>query len=432
MRRTLSNPLALTLCFSATFPGCGDASNDETPTGGAASTAPSRDAPPPLTDGAVSTLVAAQNSFALNLFREVAKAGEGDLFFSPLSVHQALAMAYAGAAGETRSAMREVLGVRGDDAAWHGAQNAVAQAVVAPPVVLADDATPPFVRLVNTLFVQDGFDLLPAYMDRLAGSYSARPQVVDFENDTEGARATINAWVADATEDRIPELLKMGMLGPSTRLTLVNAVYFLGQWATAFEPDATFPQPFQAAAGPVEVPFMHGTFEVRGARTEAYDAVELPYAGGELSLLAIAPTGDLAAFEAGLDDAALAGIMGGLTLEPTAVAVPRFEMRSSMVLKTVLTAMGMGPAFSEADFSGITGDRSLAISEVVHEAWVRVDEAGTEAAAATAVVFDAGAAPLPEDEPRAIRLDRPFLGLIRHAPSGAILFMARITSPQGG
>jgi serpin B len=422
------------------LPACGDANTAEAgggaggergPGNGGGGDSPTvpRDTPPPITANAVSALVAAQNTFSIDLYRTVASSTEGRFFFSPLSVHQALSMAYAGAAGATQSAMRDVLHAGADDAAYHDAQNAVAQAVTAPPAELPADAIAPVVRLANTLFVQQNYPLLPTFTDRLGASYGAAAQAVDFAGDTEGARGTINAWVAEHTEDHIPELLKPGMISEMTRLTLVNAVYFLGQWATAFEPAATFEETFRGADGDEPAPFMHGTFDLAATSNETYDAVALPYAGGELHMLAIAPKGEgsLAAFEAEFDGDALAGVDGALTVERTSVAVPKFEMRSPLMLKAPLGALGMGPAFTEADFSGITGARDLSISDVVHEAWVRVDESGTEAAAATAVVFDAGAAPEPV-ESRSVRLDRPFLALIRHVPTGAILFMARVDS----
>lgn len=414
---------------------CGESASDS----GAASAVPelradvARDDTRPVTDSAVGAVVAAQNTFGLAFYREVAAGAKGNLFCSSLSAHQALSMAYAGARGETRTAMAGTLHVVGDDAAYHGAQNTLAQAVTAPPPEgsLAEGAEAPIVRLQNALFPQEGFPIDAAYLDRLGRSYGAGAVPVDYRNDTEGARGTINTWVSDVTAGRIPELIQPGQVNQGTVLTLVNAVYFLGKWSEAFAPESTFEQVFHTASGDAEVPFMHHTFEgLSAAITPEFTAVSLPYAGGALSFLALAPTGDLAEFEAALTDETLSAALGALTIEPTDLAMPRFELRNRYGLKPVLTALGMGVAFSDAaDFSGISPGFDLKISEVIQEAWVKVDESGTEAAAATAIVFDAGAALEPEPV-RQIALDRPFVFLIRHEATGAVMFTGRVVDPS--
>lgn len=423
----VSTPLALLACGEAA------SDQDSTPAVPEVRADVDRDDTRPVTDTAVGAVVAGQNTFGLAFYRAVAAGTTGNLFCSAMSAHQALSMACAGARGETRTAMAGTLHAPEDDEAFHGAQNTLAQAVTAP---LPEDRLPegaeaPIVRLQNALFPQEGFPIDAAYLERLARSYGAGAVPVDYRNDTEAARGTINLWVADGTEGRIPELLQPGQVGADTALTLVNAAYFLGKWSEAFLPESTFPQAFHTPGGDAEVPFMHHTFEgLAAAVTPEFTAVSLPYAGGALSFLAVAPAGDLAEFEVGLTDERLSAVLGALSTERTDLAMPGFELRSRYELKPVLTALGMGVAFSDAaDFHGIASGLDLKISEVVQEAWVKVDESGTEAAAATAVVFDAGAALEPEPA-RQIALDRPFLFLIRHEETGAVVFMGRVMDPR--
>ena len=431
-------PLALLACGEA----ASDAESDAGPTPPSApptSSVPEvradadRDETRPLTDTALGAVVAGQNTFGLEFYRALAASEAGNLFCSSLSAHQALSMAYAGARGETRAAMAGTLHAVDDDEAYHGAQNTLAQAVLAPPSEgsLPEGEPAPLLRLQNALFPQEGFAIDGAYLERLAKSYGAGAFPVDYRHDAEAARGTINTWVSEVTAGRIPELLVPGQVGEGTVLTLVNAVYFLGKWSEAFLPESTFEQTFHTASGDADVAFMHHTFEsLSAAITPEFTAVSLPYAGGELSFLALQPVGDLRAFEDSLTDATLAGALAALTLAPTQLAMPSFELRSRYSLKPMLETLGMGVAFSDAaDFHGICPDFDLKISEVVQEAWVKVDESGTEAAAATAIVFDAGAAPEPEPI-RSVSLDRPFVFVIRHEPTGAVIFMGRVADPR--
>ncbi len=396
---------------------------------GVSSSAIVREAAPDAPDADLRALVASQNAFALSLFRAAATPNTNALF-SAFSVHQALSMAYAGARNKTRTAMTQVLGVSGDDVAFHRAQNALDLRLENQPA--GDETHPaPIFRIANTLFAQTGLGLEAPFLDTLALNYGAGVGRVDYLADPEAARRSINGWVSDKTEGHIPELLTAGQVGTDTRLTLVDAVYFLGQWATAFDPTWSYAQTFHGlgGVGDVQAPFMHRTLDLAAAVTDEAVVVELPYAGDSLSMQILMPKGDLAAFEATLTMERLDTLLAGVTTEPTAIALPRFEMRVRSLLRQPLTTLGMGPAFGEADFSGITTETGLGITEVVHEAWMRVDEAGTEAAAATAVLMDAGATV--EPDARAIAIDRPFLLLIRDRATGAILFDGRLSDPRG-
>jgi serpin B len=240
---------------------------------------------------------------------------------------------------------------------------------------------------------------------------------------------TINDWVAEQTEDRIEDLIPPGVLGAATRLVLTNAIYFNAAWAQPFEASATQDEAFHLLdGGQVTVPMMHQTESFGYLAGDGYQAVELPYEGHELSMVILLPDeGGFEAFEAGLDAAQVEAILQETSDRQVALALPRFEFEAQFSLADTLGAMGMPDAFSDqANFSGMTGTRDLFISAVIHKAFVAVDEEGTEAAAATAVVMVEGAMPA---EPLEVRVDRPFLFLIRDIQTGTVLFLGRVMDP---
>jgi serpin B len=292
----------------------------------------------------------------------------------------------------------------------------------------------------NALWGQQGYHFLPDFLGLTRDCYGAGLNEVDFANASETARRTINAWVEAQTHDRIKELLKPPMVPPVTSLILTNAVYFKGDWAVAFPPERTREGPFHVAADrAVDVPLMHltgtfrhhdgGTFQVlelpyRGGQ----EAEEVPGVGGELSMLIALPKAvdGLAELEMALTAERLAGWRPWSWGE-VVVTLPRFRATQEFDLKDALSHLGMAGAFEPgADFSGMTGRRDLFISAVIHKAFVDVNEQGTEAAAATAAAVFYGLPP----PPTVFCADRPFLYLIRHNPSGAILFLGRLVSPE--
>ena len=417
-----------------------DSTGQSSPSASAAPDAPAatvlraeveRERPAPIGDDALAPFVDGQRDFALDLLRRV-DADSDNVLFSPFSIHQALALTFAGARGETREAMSRALRTGADDAAFHQACNALERRLEQPPGDRDGEGAAPLFRTANALFTQDDLPVKDAFLETLGRNYGAGVWRVDFAQATEEARASINQWVSDGTEARVPNLLLPGDVDQATRMVLVNAVYFLADWSTPFDASATWEQPFHAPGGDASTAFMHGRMDLAVAETDTALAVEIPYGDETMSLLVVQPKGSLADYTAGFDRAALEGIEDALTYEPVDLALPRFELRARLSLRSVLVAMGMGPAFGEgqeADFSGIS-EQPLAISRVIHEAWVRVDEKGTEAAAATAVLLDAGAAFEPEPA-RSVVIDRPFLLLLRHRPTGALLFVGRILDPQG-
>ncbi len=366
--------------------------------------------------------------FAGDLYRRLAEdAGEGDLFFSPTSVSIALAMTWAGAEGETRRALAEALHF-GDPEAVHETLGAQLRSWNL-------DDTPYTLRVANRLWLQDGLTLAPSFAATVERAYDAPVDQVDFAA-AESTRKRINGWVADQTADRIRELIPHGVLDADTALVLTNAVYFLGTWQHAFDPEETEPAPFTTLAGEeVEVPLMHRTGSAIYGEGEGYQAISLPYDGERLSFVAVLPEagsalGDL---EADLGPALLSALVADLRPHRAVeIHLPSFRIEQGASLAGPLSDLGMEVAFGpRADFSGlIEGDRPLFIDDVFHEAFIEVDEAGTEAAAATAVIVAVRSRPVPEPEPPVFRADRPFLFFVWDHETETALFLGRVADPR--
>jgi serpin B len=373
---------------------------------------------------------AAIDAFGLELLR-VATPGDENAVVSPASIVLALAMARPGARGETAAQIDEVLRDVASDAhaSW---LNALEAALAARSGTFRDEAgkdQPVTLRIANAPFAQRDEQWNPAYLSALASRFGAGVRLVDFKTDTEAARQAINAWVKDQTEERIPELLEPGVLDDLTRLALVNAIYLKAAWLTPFDESATRPAPFTRLDGSqVDVPTMHLTEELSYAAGDGWQAVELPYVGGSLALTIVVPE-DLAAFQATLDEGVFGEITTALGRHEVQLALPKFGIETKTDLATVLAAMGMPLAFDpdRADFTGMTTQEPLYISAVIHQANIDVDEKGTTAAAATAVVIRAGSAP---GELVTLKVDRPFVYALRDVPTGAILFLGRVVEPK--
>lgn len=383
----------------------------------------------PATDADAIAAGEALNAFGIDLYRRLAEE-DGNLVFSPASIALALAMARAGARGITAEEMDAVLhDVASDEhPAW---LNALDQALADRSGSFPDTRGKPqdvTLRIANTAFAQFDMNLLPGYLEALASRFGSGVQLVDYRAATEEARQLINAWVSERTEERIPELLTPGALDEDSRLTLVNAVYLKAAWQTPFEEQLTADGRFTRADGStVTVPMMSALETFGYARGDGWQAVELPYIGDSLAMTVIVPD-DLASFESSLGTDALASIVGGLEPMSVELTLPRFGIETQAELGSVLAELGMPNAFFDtADFSGITTDYPLAISAVVHQANIDVDESGTEAAAATAVVIRATSAPWVDVK---LNVNRPFLFALRDVPTGAILFLGRVTDPS--
>jgi serpin B len=364
------------------------------------------------------------NEFAFDLYGRL-KGGEGNLFFSPASISTALAMTYAGAAGQTEREMAGVLHFDLPQRRLHAAYGTLGE-------VLNASNKNYQLSTANRLWAAKTFPFRPEYLTLTRQSYGAELAQLDFAR-TEEARRTINGWVEQRTNNRIQDLIPPGVLERYTRLVLTNAIYFKGNWADEFHKGVTEDQPFRLVdGGKTNAPLMRQTNDFRYGEADGLQLVELSYAGGDLSMLILLPR------EVGLEPLEKqltaenverwSSEMGSREVE---LYLPRFKTTSQFRLSQTLAAMGMPLAFSDdADFSGMSSAEALKISEVVHKAFVEVNEQGTEAAAATGVVLaPTSAAPGVQEPPVVFRADRPFAFLIRDGRTGAILFLGRVADP---
>ena len=381
-----------------------------------------------LADG--ETLVEGNSSFAFDLYQAL-KETDGNLFYSPYSISQALAMTYAGARGETAREMADTLHFNLSQESLHPSFNGLdIELGKRGEGAKGKDDEGFRLNIVNAIWGQKDFDFLSEFLDTLAENYGAGLRVLDFVKEPEPSRITINDWVSDQTEGRIEDLIPQGVIDAMTRLVLTNAIYFNAAWQYPFNENATSDKVFHLPdGGTVTVPMMRQTESYGYASGDNYQAVELSYDGGELSMVILLPeVGHFEEFESMLDYQILKEVIGGIKQRQVALTMPKFEFDSEFSLKTTLAAIGMPTAFSgAADFSGMTGRPDLFIDEVIHKAFVSVDEAGTEAAAATAVIMKLTAMP---EEPVNVIVDHPFIFLIRDIETGAILFIGRVVNPE--
>ncbi|MBN1268322.1 MAG: serpin family protein [Kiritimatiellae bacterium] len=370
-------------------------------------------------------LVRGMDRFAFDLYGRVRSEG-GNMFCSPYSISTALAMTYAGARGMTETQMATVLHFDLPQDELHPACGGLMRELRA-------ESEGYEMAVANRLWVQEGYRILGAFSGLLAAQYDAEPAQVDFVRQTEIVRQAINVWVEKKTKNKIKELFKPGLLKQTTRLVLVNAIYFHGKWETPFSRKATSDAPFRRADGSeVTATMMRQTDSFSYAEERGVQVLEMAYAGGDVSMLVVLPRDDdgLADVERQLSADKVNGWLASLESRKVNVTIPRFKTVSDFELSDTLAAMGMPDAFSgKADFSGISGGKDLFISAVVHKVFIEVNEEGTEAAAATGVGFAMTAAPSRE-RPVEFVADHPFLVLLRDSRSGAILFIGRVADPS--
>jgi serpin B len=388
------------------------------------------DPDPQVAETDLAELVRGNNDFAFALYPNL-NTGEENVFYSPYSISLALAMTYAGANGQTAEEMAGALHFLLPMDRLHPAFNRLALELASRSQ--SQDLEPEQVfqlNVANSLWGQAGFAFEPDFLDTLARHYAAGMRLVDYEKDAEGARQEINDWVSQSTNQKIKDIIPPGALDALTRLVLANAIYFKAAWAHPFEPDDTQPGAFSLVDGNrTDVPMMHTQTNLEVMGGDGYRAIDLPYAGWQLSMLILLPDegkfGDIEArLDSGLIEATGAALQSGQVL----LTLPKFKFEWSRSMADGLKALGMRDAFDSAaaDFSGIDGARDLFISEVIHKAYVAVDEAGTEAAAATVIVMPASAIPSPPIE---FTVNRPFFFLIRDNPTGTVLFVGKVVNP---
>jgi serpin B len=375
------------------------------------------------------TFVGGSNQFAFDLYAAAQNEADSNLFFSPFSISQAVGMVYAGAAGDTATQMQSVMGFPEPDtlvAQVAAVNESLASRAAAVPEELSAD---PFaLNIANALWGQVGYPFEAAYLNAIEAGYGATLREMDSAQ-PEAATEEINAWVAEQTEDRIPSIVPEGAITPFTRLVLTNAIYFNASWSKPFFPPQ--PRPFTLLDGStVDAPLMTVNNNIRHTVGAGYVAVEVPYIANGLGMIAIAPT-DFEAFEDTLDATTFNSVVAGLGMpQPVILTMPPFEISSDFLLNEQLQSLGMTDAFlpDAADFSGITQTvEPFFLSEAIHKAFVKVDENGTEAAAATAMMMETtSAAPSPPIE---IRLDRPFIFAIYDRETEAVLFLGRVLDP---
>ena len=384
---------------------------------------------PDVSTGEQALLVEGNSAFAFELYKALGEE-EGNLFYSPYSISLALAMTYAGASGETAQQMADTLHFLLGQEKLHPAFNWLdAELAKRGEGAEGKDGEGFRLNIVNAIWGQKDYEFLTDFLDVLAENYGAGLRILDFITETEKSRLTINDWVSDQTESRIEDLIPQGAIDALTRLVLTNAIYFNAAWENPFDKKMTADGPFYLLdGGQVIVPMMKQTESFSYTEGEGYQAVELLYDGDEISMVILLPeAGQFEAFAEGLQAQQVDAIIKNLQNTRVTLTMPRFEFDSEFSLKDTLAGMGMPIAFSgDADFSGMTGNQELSISDVVHKAFVAVDEAGTEAAAATSVIMKLTAVPEPPVE---VTIDRPFIFLIRDIETGAILFIGRVMNP---
>lgn len=402
--------------------------------------APHEPEPAAVADDPVTTLIAPAHApsgaaatrfsqdghdFAADLWRRMASQN-GNLAVSPASVWVALGMTYGGARGQTATEMQSALHFGLPDPELHEAfasQLAAWRAADSPGAAL---------KVANRLFGERSSHFEPAFLALTRDRYGAPLEPVDFIGAADASRVRINDWVAGRTNDRIRDLIPEGALDDTTRLVLTNAVWFKGKWLHEFDADATRPGAFRIAPGrTVQVPLMAQSGDFAMGASDGASVLELPYQGDRLVMDVVLPddADGLSALESRLDGATLARLLAApRPAGEVDVTLPRFRIAGATVaLNDPLAAMGMPTAFDEqaADFSGMSTEERLHISRVLHKTFVEVNEEGTEAAAATAVVMAIESAAMS----RSFRADHPFLFIIRDKVSGSLLFLGRVADP---
>jgi serpin B len=363
------------------------------------------------------------NAFAFELYGQL-RGKEGNLFFSPYSISTALAMTYGGARGQTAEEMATAMHFALPQERLHPAFADLGKE-------LNNDGKPRKAKLqiANRLWGQKDYGFFPAFLKLSEDNYGAGLKEVDFVGDTEGARKVINAWVEEQTKDKIKDLLQPGILSVDTRLVLTNAIYFKAAWQRPFNPKATVDGPFHVAPGKqVKAKLMKASFRANFKDFGDVAVLELPYEEHEMSMILLLPKkkDGLADLEKGLTAARLQELVGKMSGHIVDVTLPKFKVTAEFQLNEQLQALGMKRAFGAgADFSGMTSRGKLHISAVVHKAFIDLNEAGTEAAAATAVVMDVLSAP----PPGTFTADHPFAYVLRDNRTGSILFMGRLVNP---
>lgn len=372
------------------------------------------------------SVVIGNNKLSFDLYSKY-KSEEGNVFFSPYSISTALAMTYEGAKGKTAEEMQKVLH-------FPKAAKARREGFLALYNEINGEGKKYELSTANALWAQKDYAFLKKYFETVEKHYKGNVTNLDFVHETEPSRQLINKWVEDNTKEKIKDLIPQGSIDKKTRLVLTNAVYFKGNWAKQFDKEKTKEQDFKIGSSVVKAQMMQLTGEsakFNYAENDVMQMLELPYDGKELSMLILLPKNSLSDLEDIISDEKLTGWKNSLVEERVNVYIPRFKFETKYFMVKTLKGMGLSAAFSDdADFSGMTGTKDLCISDVIHQAFVDVNEEGTEAAAATGVIVMKMTCIRP-DMTKIFRADHPFSFLIQQKNTGNILFMGRVNNPTG-
>jgi serpin B len=386
-----------------------------------ASAPPVADKPPAPIDDVGRSL-----AFAAKIYKTVVSTEKGNVMLSPTSLRLALGMVCVGARGETKAEMVKALDLDADERA---AAEAAGEEIETWKARSKGEVT---IAIASRLYGDKGTPFEKDYLATLGRGWGAPLEAVDFRGAAEAARGTINAWVKKQTQDKIPELFPKGSLNEQSRLVIANAVYFYGKWRLPFDPKATKPAPFfpRGGAKSIDVSTMHKTMKLAYAEVDRARLVELPYGDGAVGLVIALPIerDGLADVEDRLDGATLAAWSKKLDAqEMIDLWMPKFELRWGGAMNGTLGALGVKRALSPgAELSGITSDKGVGITAVFHRTYVRLDEKGTEAVAATGAGIGVTSLPPP---PKVVKVDHPFLYFIRDKQSGRVLFIGRVIDP---
>ena len=387
--------------------------------------------------GDVDRVVRDINEFAFDLYPSLSREGQ-NLFYSPYSITLALAMAYAGARGETEIQMAQTLYFDVSQEQLHPVFSSLGLSLTGH--VLEPNGDEALLKMASSVWTQPGHDLAPGFLDTLAANYAEQVWQVDFRREPEAAAGQINDWAADETNGRIKHLVSPAALSEITRMIIANVIYFRAPWQHVFDDIATRDRAFHLLNGSERpVPMMRLEERLRYGTGDNYQAVELSYRGQEMVMIILLPEdGKFDEFEGSLSGDSVTGILDNLDYALVSLTMPRFEMESAFRLSDTLSDMGMPDAFDgrAANFSGMggprcrpQGDSCLFISDVLHKTFISVNEAGTEAAAATTTSFSLAEAEEPELTPVDVVVDRPFLFVIHHRSAQVILFVGRVLDP---
>ena len=375
-------------------------------------------------------LVQASNHFAFDLYGQLSRdKKDQNLFYSPTSISLALGMTSAGARGETAKQMAGVLHWQGESAALHSGMNTWIRQLNA-----IDKGQEYELRVANRLWAQQGYKFLDPFLKITRDQYQAALGQVNFQTQTEPARQTINRWVEQQTAGKIQNLLPQGAIEARTKLVLTNAIYFKGNWQEPFKKTATRDLDFAVTSSENKrVPMMQKTDRYQFARLDGLKVLQMPYTGGQLSMVAVLPddVDGLSKVADSLSPQTWKQWTSALASTKVSVRLPRFKMTSEFSLNRALSELGMPLAFEEgsADFSGMNGQHDLFISAALHKAFVDVNEEGTEAAAATGIVIAPTSAVVEPTKPEEFHADHPFLFAIVDNRAGSVLFLGRVLDP---